>query len=303
MMADIEDIILISLYRLGIGLALTLPLRSSYRVASVIASIYYYISHKDRNAVRKNIAMVLGKSPSDKITRKISRAVFKNFAKYLVDFFRFSRIDNDYIKKYIKVDGIDNLNEALAKGKGVVILSAHIGNWELGATVLSLTGFPTAAVVLSHKHKKINDFFLDQRRMCKVEPIEIGISLKSCYRVLKSNGILALLGDRDFTRNGIMLDFFGRRTLIPKGPSVFSYRIGSAIVPTFMIREPDDTFRLVFEKPIYPDTSMEEGNALKSLTEMCTIAIESYIRRYPDQWYAFKYIWDKNELLRPDTIV
>ncbi len=299
----IEETVLYLLYRFGIFLALTLPLKISYKLACVIADIYYGFSYKDRIAVIKNINMVLGKTASDKESRRVARRVFQNFAKYLVDFFRFSKVDEDYIKKFIKVEGLGNLDEALSKGKGAVLLSAHIGNWELGASVLSLVGYPTAAVVLSHKHKKINDFFLEQRKVCKVQPIQIGISLKACYKLLKDNKLLALLGDRDFTRNGLLCEFFGQNTMIPKGPAVFSYRIGSAIVPSFMIREPDDTFKLVFEKPIYPDPSMGEELAIVTLTGKCTSIIESYIRRYPAQWYAFKYIWDKDELLRPDTII
>ncbi|MDP3804794.1 MAG: lysophospholipid acyltransferase family protein [Candidatus Omnitrophota bacterium] len=299
----IEETVLYLLYRLGIFLAKNFPLKFSYKIACLVADAYYSISYNDRRAVIKNINVVLGHTTPDKESRRIARAVFRNFAKYLVDFFRFSKIDEAYIKKFIRVEGIANLDEALSKGKGAVLLSAHIGNWELGASILSLIGYPTAAVVLSHKHKKINDFFLEQRKMCKVQPIEIGISLKACYKLLKDNKLLALLGDRDFTGNGLNSEFFGQNTLIPKGPSVFSRRIGSAIVPTFMIREDDDTFKLIFEKPIYPDLSMEEGFALKTLTRKCTSIIESYIRKYPAQWYAFKYIWDKDELLRPDTII
>ncbi|MCX5686093.1 MAG: lysophospholipid acyltransferase family protein [Candidatus Omnitrophica bacterium] len=299
----IEETVFYLLYRLGIFFALAMPLKVSYKAACLMADIYYSLSYNDRIAVIKNINMALGKTAEDEESRKIARAVFRNFAKYLVDFFRFSMIDEDYIKKYIKVEGLANVDEGLSRGKGVVLLSAHMGNWELGASILSLIGYPTAAVVLSHRHKKINDFFLEQRRMCKVQPIEIGMSLKACYKLLKGNGLLALLGDRDFTKNGLESEFFGQKALIPKGPSIFSYRIGSAIVPSFMIRQPDDTFKLTFERPIYPDTSSEEGPAVAALTGKCTSVIESYIKRYPSQWYAFKYIWDKNELLRPDTIL
>ncbi|MFH0764205.1 MAG: lysophospholipid acyltransferase family protein [Candidatus Omnitrophota bacterium] len=299
----IEETVLYLLYRLGVFLALSLPLKVSYRVACAVADTWYFMSYNDRIAVIKNINVVLGKKFADRESRRIAREVFRNFAKYLVDFFRFPKIDEAYIKKFIKIEGLENMNEALSKGKGVVALSAHIGNWELGASILSLAGYPTAAVVLSHKHKKINDFFLEQRRMCKVQPIEIGMSLKACYKLLKGNKILALLGDRDFTKNGIKSEFFGKSALIPKGPSVFSHRIGSAIVPSFMIRQADDTFKLIFEKPIFPEPSTEEGSAIAALTGKCTSVMESYIKRYPSQWYAFKYIWGKSELLRPDTIL
>jgi len=291
------------LYRLGVFLAMSLPITLSYSVAVFMANIYYFCSRKDRMSLIGNIDIVLGKSHPDNESRRIARAVFGNFAKYLVDFFRFQRIDKRYIDKYVKIDGLENIKDALARGKGVICLSAHIGNWELGGTILPFTGYPISAVVLTHKHKKINDFFRRQRMTGKVTPIEIGVALKSCYSLLRSNGMLALLGDRDFTKNGIQQEFFGKKTLIPKGPAALSYRIGSAIVPSFMIRNADDTFTLYLEKPIYPDTSAEEDAAIKALTKECVSVIESYIRKYPSQWYAFKEVWTNGEVLRPDTVL
>jgi len=295
--------ILYILYRLGVFLAMSLPLRFSYGTAAALADIVYVILKKDRNIVIGNMNIVMGLSANNATSPKAARYVFRNFAKYLVDFFRFAKIDNEYIKKYVKIVGLENLNEAISRGKGTIALSAHIGNWELGAAILSLAGYPINAVVLTHRNKRINDFFRRQRLVGNVVPIEIGMALKECFRVLKSNGLLALLGDRDFTKNGIKTEFFGITTLIPRGPSVFSYRIGSTIVPTFMVRNEDDTFTLFLDRPIYPDVSLDEERAVKYLTEECVRVIESYIRRYPSQWYAFKDVWSNNEILRPDTIV
>ncbi|MDD5423445.1 MAG: lysophospholipid acyltransferase family protein, partial [Candidatus Omnitrophica bacterium] len=158
--------------------------------------------------------------------------------------------------------------------------------------------------VLSHRHKNVNEFFKRQRLKCRMRPIEIGISLKSCYSALKDNEILALLGDRDFTKNGLSVDFFGKKAPIPKGPAAFSYRIGSAIVPTFMLREDDDTFRFVFDKPIYPNTNGDETAETLYLTKRIVSVMEDYIRRYPTQWYVFKDIWsDNGNNVRPDTVL
>jgi Kdo2-lipid IVA lauroyltransferase/acyltransferase len=295
--------ILYILYELGFFLAMLLPLDVSYGLAKIIADIYYMTSKKDRSAVINNINAVLGTKGPESRSRRIAREVFRNFAKYLADFFRFQKIDKEYVKKYVKIEGLENLKEASSRGKGVIILSAHLGNWELGGSIFSLSGYPINGVVLTHKHKKINDFFRRQRLAGRVIPIEIGASLKECYRLLKSNKILGLLGDRDFTKSGLRLDFFGLKALIPKGPAVFSYRIGSAIVPAFMIRNPDDTFTMFVEKPIYPDRSLAEDKAIIELTKKCIQVIESYIRKYPSQWYAFKNIWDNNEDLRPDSVI
>ncbi len=234
----------------------------------------------------------------------MAREVFKNFAKYLVDFFRFTKIDKAYIDRCIRMEGLEHIDAALARGKGAIMLSAHIGNWELGAAALSLSGYPISAVVLTHQNKKINDFFTRQRTG-KMRPIEIGASLKACYRTIKSNGLLALMGDRDFTKNGLRIEFFGKDTLIPKGPAVFAYREGAAILPTFLVREPDDSFRLFIDEPFYADRQQDEEKAIAALARQYLVSIESCIRKYPSQWYVFRDLWEPNgaQSLRPDTII
>ena len=107
--------------------------------------------------------------------------------------------------------------------------------------------------------------------------------------------MLGLLGDRDFTKKGLMLDFFGKKTLFPKGPAAFSYRLGSAVVPTLIVRQPDDTFRMVFEEPIYADRSKPEDEAVLEIANKCASIIEGYVKKYPTQWYIFKDMWSKDE--------
>ncbi|MBN1871224.1 MAG: lysophospholipid acyltransferase family protein, partial [Candidatus Omnitrophica bacterium] len=184
-------------------------------------------------------------------------------------------------------------------------LSAHLGNWELGGAVLGTMGYKISGVVLTHKNKRINDFFTRQRLAGNMRPIEIGAALKGCYRALRSNELLALLGDRDFSKNGVKVKFFGMDATMPKGPAVLSHRLGSPIVPIFMVREPDDTFTLFIEKPITGDPGDNEEAAVFNITQKCSAAIEACVRKYPSQWYAFRKIWNKGDekSLRPDTII
>ena len=283
------------LYRIGYFLVNSRPLNFSYGLASFLSGTCYLACRRDRESVIKNLETIRGGRTDRRLLEKMAREVYKNFAKYLVDFFRFSRIDNEYLKKFIKVKGVHNIDAALAKGKGVILLSAHIGNWELGGSVVSMTGYPLSAVVLPHSNKKIDAFFRNQRLIGKFNPIEIGAAVKECYRVLRANKLLALLGDRDFTKNGLMIDFFGKKTLFPKGPAAFAYRLGSAIVPTLIVREPGDTFRMTFEEPILADLQKTEDEAVLELTKRCASIIESYVGRYPTQWYVFKDMWSKDE--------
>jgi KDO2-lipid IV(A) lauroyltransferase len=299
------------LYRLGFLAANTLSVRDSYRIARMLADGYSALTRDERDAIVSNLKVILGgAAPSDKELEWMAREVFRNFAKYLVDFFRFDKVDRDFMERRVRVEGRDNVNQALEKGKGVILLSAHVGNWELGGFVVARLGYPVSAVVLPHQNKMINDFFTRQRSLSSLIPIETGVSLRACYSVLKNNRLLALLGDRDFSKNGRYIDFFGRKALIPTGPAALSHRLGAAIVPCFIVWDKDEMYRFWFEEPIFPDqpsqsslTREGEDAAIEGLMKRYIPSIEACIRRYPTQWYIFKRVWGSDDILHPDTII
>ena len=282
--------ILYILYRIGEFLALKLPIRMSYRLAYVVALIKYAFSPRDRRSLKRNLELVLADKSSKDIAR-ISRLVFVNFAKYLVDFFRYPLMDREYIIKNVTITNRDYIDQALSLKKGAIAISAHLGNWELGAIVYSLLGYKMHAVVLKHRHRLINDFFTRQRTMKGLSVIELGMAVRRCFKVLEENEMLAMLGDRDFTNHGFETRFFSKNALIPKGPAAFSLKKGAPLVPTFLIRNKDNSFTLYIEKPIYPKESGDFDKDLEALTQQYLAVLEKYIKMFPDQWYVFRYIW------------
>ncbi len=277
-------------YRIGQFIALSLPLKIGYKLAVFISDLHYIFADKDRFAVRENLEVIF----PEKTEREISRIrimMFRNFAKYLVDFFRFSKLDKEYIKRNIKIENIHYFDEALSKGKGVIALSAHLGNWELGGVVVALSGYPFWAVALPHKHKAVDNFFNFQRESKGMRVIPLGKAVRQCLSVLKDNQVLALAGDRDFTERGTVLDFFGKPAFFPEGPAAFALKTGAVIVPAFMLRNKDDSFTLKIEKPLEFTPTNDKNRDLLRLIQMYKSIIEDYIRRYPEQWYMFRRFW------------
>lgn len=278
------------LYRIGQFIALATPLRLSYWIAVFVSDLHYMFARQDRLAVTNNLKVIFPEKSEKEIAR-IRIKVFRNFAKYLVDFFRFSKIDKEYIKKNIKIDNIAYINEALSCGKGVIVLSAHIGNWELGGVVVALSGYPIWVVALTHKQKKVNDFFNAQRKSKNVSVIPVGRAVRQCLNVLNENKLIALVGDRDFSQRGAVIDFFGKPTILPEGPAAISLKTQAVIVPGFMFRNDDDTFTLRFEKPVEFTPTLDKQKDIKALMLQYKTIIEDYIRQFPDQWYMFKKFW------------
>ena len=279
----------ILLYKLGQFLSLNLPINFSYSIASFVAILRYFFCRADRNAVVKNLRVIF---PNEdiRILRQYAKEVFINFGKYLVDFFRFSKIDEQYLKKYVTIEGKENLDNALSKNKGVITVTAHIGNWELGGIVMAIMGYPIIVVALPHKEKSVNEFFNEQRKIKGMKVIQLGRAARHCLEALHNNEVLGLVGDRDFSPGDTRIDFFNRPAMIPRGPAVLSIKTGAIIVPGFMVREKNDHFRLIFQRPIESLRS-DDPQYERDLIRKYLSIIESFIRKYPDQWYMFRPLW------------
>jgi lauroyl/myristoyl acyltransferase len=278
------------LYRIGQFIALNIPLKLAYRIAMFFSDSHYIFADKDRKVVKKNLQAIFPEKP-DREIRRIRIGMFRNFAKYLVDFFRFEKIDLRYIKDNIRIENKHYFEEALSKGKGVIVLTAHLGNWELGGVIVATLGYPFWAVALPHKDKRVNDFFNFQRERKGMKVIQLGKAVRASLNLLKDNKMVALVGDRDFTEKGIILDFFGKPTFFPEGPAALSLKTGAIIVPGFMLRNKDDTFTLRIEKPLESVPTGDKDKDLRGLITLYKPIFEDYIRKFPDQWYMFRRFW------------
>lgn len=273
-----------------------LPAKFVHGLTVFISNLHYYFSFRDRRAVENNLKVIL---PGQTNITELTKKVFQNFGLYLVDFFRLAdKIDQRFVREKVKVKNLEYLQQALGKGKGVIILTAHIGNWELGGFVLSLLGYPSVAIALQHKERPVNDLFNRQRESRGITVVPTAQAIRKCLTTLQQNGIVALLADRDFSTSGLILDFLGKKALIPKGAAMLAVKTGAAIVPIFLLRDKDDEHSLIVEKPIYIQQSNQgpvSEEVLLPVMKRYTAVIEEKIRDNPTQWLMFRKFWVDEE--------
>ena len=283
------------LYRIGQFIVKVLPLNGAYRIAEILALIRYYLSKPDREIISKNLTVVL-KAKGEVVTKErlryLSRQVYKNFGKYLVEFFKFSKIDKQFIDRKVTIENIDKLDKLLSEGRGVICVSAHLGNWELGAAIVSSLGYSLNAIALPHSTKLVSHFFDKSRTDRDIRVIPLGMAIRRCFKALRKNEIVSFLGDKDFSGGGIKVRFMDRETSMPKGPAVISLKMRAPIIFAFLVRQKNNNFRLFFENPIYPIQSQDEEDAVRIITQRCVEVIERYIKDYPAQWLMFRKIWN-----------
>ncbi len=272
-------------YRIGYFFATFLPLKAAYGVAVVLSYAKYYFSPRDRHAVIGNLLKILPREQHHQVN-SFAKQVFVNFGKYLIEFFRVKYLKKDDIGKKVLITGREHIDEALKNGKGVIVVTAHLDNWELGGVCMALLGYPFVAVALPHRHPKVNALFNRQReRIGEVVVPSLGAALRKIFHALQHNQIVAILGDRTFSTSGKLMDFLGGKKMIPRGPAALAVKTGAAIVMGFVIRDKMDRHTIAFSKP-FP-----QGLTENEYIEAYTHAIEAQIRRYPTQWLMFREFW------------
>ncbi len=269
------------LYRLVLGLNRILPRGTALAIAQRTAAWHGARSPRDRAAIRLNLEAIMDRPVP--ASSSLIDEVFQHFASYLTEFFNAHRGPWDPIT----IDGYEHLTQARRAGRGVIVLSAHLGNWELGGITLGRLGFPVRVVAWSHPDPRVDRLFTVQRHRCGIETIPLGPrAFSACVETLQRRHLLALIGDWALGTPSLEVILCGRPALLPRGPAILSLRTGAPTLPVFLIREDAWTFRLIMAPPIWPSRS--EASPVRALTQRYTDALASAIRAYPTQWLMFQ---------------
>ncbi len=185
---------MVFLYRLCCFLGMHFPLKLNYFIARRIADIHYLFKKKIRGWVKSNVKQVLTfreqfgeKPPNRYLLKKYVKEVFYNFAMHATEFAFLPKINKNNLEKFVTIKGRQYLKEAFNYGKGVISISAHLGNWELGAVVTSLLGYPMNAIALPHKARRADRIFVERREHQGIKVIPWGGGMKKVIQVLKRN--------------------------------------------------------------------------------------------------------------------
>ncbi|MCX7885780.1 MAG: lysophospholipid acyltransferase family protein [Verrucomicrobiae bacterium] len=274
-------------------LAHLLPRGPAYAVAQLIAELYVVLDRRGREAVISNLRRIHrynGIELSEQALRARARRTFLNFAKYLVDFFKFLRPSPEALDRILPAAPLTRaLDELLAHGRGVVVVTAHLGNWELGASAVAARGYKLNVVTLQVSDPKLNALYQQQRKARQLRPIPMGRAGRECVAALRRNELVGLVADRDFTAARDTIEFFGQPARLPRGPAKLALATGAPLLPVFAIRQPDDTFVYLLDEAIWPD---KQRDSVETVTRRVASALERAIGRHSEQWYVFHDLWD-----------
>jgi len=285
------------LFFLGIGLLVrSLPRRLALLLGARLGDFGFYCVPIRKEVTLQNLRQALPEK-AEKEIKHIARLVYQNLGVTAAEHLRFPGLSPKGLLKIVKFEGEEYLKEALAKGKGIIFVGGHFGNWEYMGCAISAAGYPISFVVAD-----IHNIFLDKmvnthRLKMGVKLIPKGMAVRGILRELKDNGIVAMLMDQDAGRGGVFVDFFGRKSSTPKGPATFALKTGATILFIISVRQNDLSLKTVIEKIDTDHLNGVTEENIQDITQRCTSRLEHYIRQNPDQWFWMHRRWKTSPLI------
>jgi lauroyl/myristoyl acyltransferase len=275
-----------------------LPRRALYAGADFAAALAWHLSPRLQATTRDHMRHALADGSGEPVVAlahvdRAARGVVRNAARYYADLARAPRLTAveafDEIRDF---EGVNHLFEAYDRGCGVILLSAHLGSPEYVFRAASYLGLEMIVLVEVLSPPRVHAL-MDQVRATpgvRFVPADRG-GVRESLKVLRAGGIVAILGDRDIQGTGISVPFFGERTSLPAGPVQLALRTNAALVPTFVLREGAERYRVVFHAPLRLEHSGNRETDLTAGMRQVASALERGIAAATDQWFALHAVW------------
>lgn len=269
-----------------------MPYRLSVKIGGLAGLLAYYLIGDSRRIVVENISMALPELSAVKV-RDIAKKTFVNQGKNAFELFSFPKLNKNNIFKIVRFTGRDNMQEAVGQNKGVLMTSAHCGNWEMIGPTLSYSGFSLNVIARKIYIEGLNRLLVNFRlsKGYRVILRSGQESAKQILRSLRQKEILALLIDQDTDVPGVFVKFFGKDAWTPSGLAALARRTGAAVTLALDVRKPDDTHEVLMSGPYKMQLSDDESADILANTQLLTLKIEEHIRKYPDQWVWMHKRW------------
>jgi phosphatidylinositol dimannoside acyltransferase len=267
-----------------------LPEPVAHVLGRVGGRVYHRLDRGRREALRDNLAHVLGRGVAPAELEAVVRRGFASYGRYWVEAFRLEDLTADEIRRRLRIEGREHIDQALATGRGAIFASPHIGNWDAGGAWLAASGYPATAVVERLRSAELYERFAVYRRSLGLEllPLDDGTeTLRGVMRALRAGRLACLVCDRDLTGGGLEVRLFGAPVIMPGGPASIALRTGAALLPcsVYHDRRPGH-WRAVVHPPLLPEPSGDARKDALVLTQRLAGEFEGLIAKAPEQWHV-----------------
>ncbi|HXH22550.1 MAG TPA: lysophospholipid acyltransferase family protein [Dehalococcoidia bacterium] len=266
-----------------------IPTRLAYAVAVRVADVCFLCFWRPRRNLIANLRPVVG----DERAPQVARSAFRHYARYIIDLFQLPVLGIETVRARTRFDAWGELDAVIAEGKGTIVVTLHFGQQESGPAALAAHGYRMSVVARTLEFGPIDGLIKEFRQALGMRIIPAERPALATFRCLTRNEVLGMLIDQVDEGEGVVVDFLGGRAEMSSAPARVALRSGARVVPAVVVRDPEDDTRylpvidtsLTFER-----TGNEEADIL-ALTQQIASSFEGVVRRYPDQWFAFRRVW------------
>ena len=270
-------------YRAGARLLRATPPGWRHAVAAPGGTAWFWLSAGQRRAAIDNYAAALGRQPGDPEVARVARRAFQNYGRMLMDFILLGSLGPGELIDRMSAGGRDNLDAAVAQGRGVIMAVPHMGSWDMAGSYGGALGYRISAVAETFPGS-LNDAVVETRQRFGVQVITLGRSaVRAVTDALRAGRIVALLCDLE-QGPGVEVSFFGRRAVVPGGPAAFAIKTGAALLPATQYAVAPGRYHIQLE----PALEIGKTETKESLMQRVIGRFEEFIQERPDQWYAFR---------------
>lgn len=285
----------LALFRLATGALLLLPAPAARRAAAAAARLALAIGSSRRRILIGNLTAAFPEKSSEEI-EEIARRSIEGFAAGLVDFLEAGRLSAEELRSRVSIAGEEHLAEARARGRGVFLLSAHFGSWEIAALAAGLMGEPIALLVRTLDNPLLEAELSRLRRRFGNRPIAKREAARELLRTMARNESVAILVDQNvIPREAVFVPFFGRLAATTPALALLHLKTGASVVPVFMWPEGSGRYRMEFERPILAEEfggpEVDRDERVRRATARYMAVIEAAIRREPAAWLWIHDRW------------
>lgn len=274
-------------YKLGAYLTCALPERVSARIAGFLGFINYLLRFRTRRNIAANLKIILGENCHTGELRRTNRAVFMNFAESIRLFLKIPALTTADLMDESDFSEFDAVLGKLEPGKGFIIVSAHLGPWELGGLYMKARNRMMHTVALDHPSPHVTEFFNERRLVANTVCYPLDWSFRSLKRALDRGECVVLLIDRDYKTPNRRFTFFGLPSSLTNSHLLLAARCRVPLIPGAFLFKPGGGFKGIFRGPYAVGDEPDRFAAMDSIQDRCLRDLEEIIRAYPEQYFHF----------------
>lgn len=269
----------------------SVPPKTGRRLGMALGRLIYRYNGRHRQITINNLQMAYPKQSQIEVTA-VAKRVFENLGKMIYEICWSTTLSEAELFRHVKIKGMQHIRQAYSKGKGVLVLTAHFGNWELLTVVGKLIGYPLSMVYRPMDFKPLEHTIAMLRTRFGGRMIRKKKGSRKILHSLDRKEMVALLLDQNVAfREGVFAPFFNVPACTNKGLALLALKTGAPVVPIFLLREAKG-----YRGIILPEIPLvRTGDKTKDVeinTAAYSNAIETMVRQYPDQWFWIHRRWN-----------